>query len=867
MRLMPLFPLITLALAAAPDGILGEPAYRKEVQGFFEAQRKLARNRPALFGVFGQKLTTEEREALTFLITGMPLSDLADQDGAFYLAQVRASLQARRLAPWGPGLPADLFRHFVLPVRVNNEHLDAFRTTHFRELLARVKGLSMTQAALEINHWCHERVVYQGSDARTSGPLATLRTGHGRCGEESTFTVAALRAACIPARQVYTPRWAHCDDNHAWVEVWVDGAWHFLGACEPEPALDMGWFKEPARRAMLVHTRAFGPYRGTEPVLRATERYAELNLTAHYAPVRRLEVEVLDREGRPVVDATVAFTLYNYAEFYPLVTRQTGPDGKTALETGLGDLLVWAHKGEAFGFQKVSVDRQDRLTLRLDVDPTRTQVVDLDQVPPVERPAQPVGAEAKAENDRRLAAEDGLRKAYTDTFPTADRAQTLLAAQGIREPEAAEFLVKAAGNWRAILAFLSGTPAPQRAWALRLLGEVSPKDLRDTPAGVLKDHLEGALAAAPDLARKAPDTFAEAVLSPRIDVELLSAFRAGFRRVVPPALAASFRKDPLALVAWVKREIRIDDAANHMRTPIQPLGVWDLRVADGRSRDIFFVALARSLGQPARLHPSLRTPQLLVRDAWVDAAFDPATPAGPRAALRLKPEGDLKYANHATLARFEGGRYRTLAFEDGAPLAGLPSPLDVPAGPCLAVTGNRQPDGTVLARLSFFTTRPGETTEVPLSLRQQTAPLPVLGQLNLAAPLQTPQGPRSLGDLAGGRAVVLAWVAPGQEPTRHLMGDLRDLAGELEKTGCPLLLATPGTALGQDFLNLPATSRLVQDPTQALLQALGASLGRPVGGRPPVLVVLDPAGRVVYFSEGYQIGVGEQALKTLKRLK
>ena len=42
----------------------------------------------------------------------------------------------------------------------------------------------------------------------------------------------------IPARQIYTPRWAHCDDNHAWVEVWVDGSWHFLGACEPEETLD-----------------------------------------------------------------------------------------------------------------------------------------------------------------------------------------------------------------------------------------------------------------------------------------------------------------------------------------------------------------------------------------------------------------------------------------------------------------------------------------------------------------------------------------------------------------------------------------------------------------------------------------------------
>lgn len=69
--------------------------------------------------------------------------------------------------------------------------------------------------------------------------------------EESVFTVTALRSAGIPARQVYSPRWAHCDDNHAWVEVYVNGGWHFLGACEPEEVLDKGWFTNASSRAMI----------------------------------------------------------------------------------------------------------------------------------------------------------------------------------------------------------------------------------------------------------------------------------------------------------------------------------------------------------------------------------------------------------------------------------------------------------------------------------------------------------------------------------------------------------------------------------------------------------------------------------------
>ena len=146
-------------------------------------------------------------------------------------------------------VPEDIFRHFVLPIRVNNENLDSSRWVFFMELKEKIKNLSMKDAALEVNHWCHEKVTYRGTDIRTSSPLATVKTAFGRCGEESTFTVAALRSVCIPARQCYTPRWAHGDDNHAWVEVWIDGKWHYIGACEPESDLDMAWFTEPAKRA------------------------------------------------------------------------------------------------------------------------------------------------------------------------------------------------------------------------------------------------------------------------------------------------------------------------------------------------------------------------------------------------------------------------------------------------------------------------------------------------------------------------------------------------------------------------------------------------------------------------------------------
>ena len=257
----------------------------------------------------------QEKEALEFLYASMPLPDSVDYPREFWENCVRSTLQARHEMPWGKKIPEREWKHFVLPVRVNNENLDDARTVLYQELKDRVKDLNMYDAVLEVNHWCHEHVTYQPSNSRTKSPLVTMRTAIGRCGEESTFTVAALRAVGIPARQVYTPRWAHTDDNHAWVEAWVDGKWHFLGACEPEAVLDLGWFNAPASRGMLMHTKVFGNYDGPEEVVSRNACYTEINVTENYAPVSKLIVKVEDSEGKAVPSAIVDFRLYNYGEF------------------------------------------------------------------------------------------------------------------------------------------------------------------------------------------------------------------------------------------------------------------------------------------------------------------------------------------------------------------------------------------------------------------------------------------------------------------------------------------------------------------------------------------------------------------------
>ncbi len=166
-------------------------------------------------------LTDEQAESLQFLYAYMPINDMAENSFDYFVDLTKQTYKVKELS-WGESLTPELFRYYVLPPRVNNETLDHARFEFYKELYPRVKDLNMYDAVLEVNHWCREKVVYKPTDGRTTQPLNVVERAYGRCGEESTLAVVALRSVGIPARQVYVPRWAHTNSNHAWVEVWVD---------------------------------------------------------------------------------------------------------------------------------------------------------------------------------------------------------------------------------------------------------------------------------------------------------------------------------------------------------------------------------------------------------------------------------------------------------------------------------------------------------------------------------------------------------------------------------------------------------------------------------------------------------------------
>lgn len=877
-KLTKMFAALCLLLLAACSGITEEgfSGSRVFVKDYNERAPMLDRN--GTLAVFDGELSVEQRQALQFLYAYMPLPDVADYSGQFHLMNVDYALRARAEMPWGAIVPDREFLHFVLPVRVNNENLDESRRVFYEELKERVKNLSMYDAVLEVNHWCHEKVTYTPSDIRTSSPLATVRTAYGRCGEESTFTVAALRAVGIPARQVYTPRWAHTDNNHAWVEAWVDGKWYFLGACEPEPVLNLGWFNAPASRGMLMHTNAFGRYDGPEEVLSVTPCFTEINVTSNYAPVATTNVNVVDGNGAPV-KATVEFKIYNYAEFYTAATKECDSKGCASITSGLGDMIAWASYNGKFGFAKFTAGKDTVVTVVVDKAPGYTATLEMDIVPPVERNTLPeLTPEQVRVNSERFVREDSIRNAYVATFPTAESSAQLASELGMGAEYTVPLIEQSRGNHATITAFLRGVDkSVLNGKALSLLCVISDKDRRDISLSVLNDHLVNT----PENEDNSP-LYAQYVLNPRVSNEMLTPYKMFFKAVISGEERAAYKADPKKWVEWCRENITVDATWNPLSLCMSPKGVWEMRIADPHSRDIFFVSAARTMGIISRIDEVTGKTQYMGADGnWCDVNFEEQGDAAsaPQGSVKAaftatKFIDNPKYYSHYSISKIVDGRLQLLAYPEELTTwqSTLKNGEKLDCGSYLMITGTRMANGGVLAHLTFFNVEQDKECAFDYVLRESDDELSVIGDFNsenLFYDLGTKQQ-RSLLSATGRGYYIIALIDPNSEPTNHFLRDVMPYKEQFEQWGQKMVLlfkdaSAAGRFKGDDFPSLPSTVVWGTDIDDRIYNEIVANMKLKSPNK-PVILVADTFNRVVFMSQGYSIGLGEQLIKVINKL-
>jgi hypothetical protein len=836
-----------------------------------------------IFAVTLPGFALSKQEAMDFLYSTLSLPDSADYSAKFYQDNIDASFKAREEMPWGNTVPDREFLHFVIPVRVNNENLDMSRQAFYEELKPRVKGLSMKDAILEVNHWCHEKVTYRPSDARTSSPLSSVSQAIGRCGEESTFTVAALRSVGIPARQIYTPRWAHTDDNHAWVEAWADGQWYFLGACEPEPVLNLAWFNDPASRGLLMNTNVTGDYKGPEEVLSREPLTTRINVTENYAPVGMLNVKVVDKNGKPASGAKVSFCIYNYSEYYPAATKTTGKDGTASLKAGLGDMLVWATDGKKFGFSKGRPGQPSPVNVTLDKDGFWTGTSEFDIIPPASGSSTPSVSDAQRKLNNILThREDSIRNAYVATFATQESAAEAAKKLNLDVAKLTKVLIESRGNHNNIVAYLSILIPRDRETALNLLLNVSEKDRRDIDMKTVADHVGNAVT--PDAIKQkiTPDNYNRYILSPRIENEFIHPWRS---ELLKSEELKKIGNNPLKLAEWIESNISAADKENPLKLKMSPGAVLKERKADKTSRDIFFVAAARTLGIPARIDPVTANTEFLDGNGkWQKVTFKGnddimKKPTASKGTLQLtfEPKGhivDPKYYSQFSISKITDGMPRQLEFEeDGTVSSIFASPVELEAGQYLLTSGQRLANGGVLARSEVFTIAPGENLKKKLVIRNDESEISVIGSLNAENIYHdiALDADKSLLSTTGRGYYILGLISPNHEPSTHALNDISAVKKQLEDSGLKIMLlfdnASSASRFNKSaFTSLPDNVVFGIDNGSTSRKEILESLHLKDAVN-PVFVIADTFNRVVWVSTGYTIGIGDQLLNIISRIK
>ena len=196
---------------------------------------------------------------------------------------------------------------------------------------------------------------------------------------------------------------------------------------------------------------------------------------------------------------------------------------------------------------------------------------------------------------------------------------------------------------------------------------------------------------------------------------------------------------------------------------------------------------------------------------------------------------------------------------------------DSPSNPA-HISGTLLPDGSVKGKLELSCLDADHVT-IPLRIRTETDELKVLGSFNSELrylPLGA-DAPCSILSTTGRGYFVVGFLRPGDEPTNHALRDLSSVSAKLEEWGHRIVLLLPeGTDTASllqrpEFQHLPSTVTLGTLSAQATAQVMRDSRLSLTSAR-PVFFIADTFNRIVWYTQGYTIGLGEQILAASRKL-
>ncbi|HQP83987.1 MAG TPA: transglutaminase domain-containing protein [Candidatus Syntrophosphaera thermopropionivorans] len=250
------------------------------------------------------------------------------------------------LNTYGTDLSPEFFLSYVAHQTVADERITPYRAEFLRDGLREVLQNSKNDLELyrAVSLWCVSRLKFQPTSGRDQAPLdITQKSYLGRCEEMQILFISAARTVGLPARPSYVPWWSHTDNNHAWAEVWIDGAWHYTGDMDAAYYPDQTWFSGLIDKTVLILSKGTLPD-ATDEVLIQGRYECVINSTSIYAKehTRILKIKTLDEQDNPLPETTVGLLVFNSGTLRSLIYIQTDDEGEFELSVGRGAFYLVA---------------------------------------------------------------------------------------------------------------------------------------------------------------------------------------------------------------------------------------------------------------------------------------------------------------------------------------------------------------------------------------------------------------------------------------------------------------------------------------------------------------------------------------------
>lgn len=279
---------------------------------------------------------------------------------------------------------------------------------------------------------------------------------------------------------------------------------------------------------------------------------------------------------------------------------------------------------------------------------------------------------------------------------------------------------------------------------------------------------------------------------------------------------------------------------------------------------------------------------------WQDVNFEAVEQQNAQTGtliLRYTPTPTLedpKYYHHFTLSRIlDDGTTQLLNYDEGD--SGLEDGsswsntfqrgTSLDAGNYMLTSGTRAASGKVLVANHIFRVNPGETTTINLTMRQSDDIVAVIGNFNSESKFQLLDSqlrPETGDDVSflsqtGRGYFIVGLVGVGQEPTNHAMRDIAKVSDALDKWGRPMVLLFESENEAQkyrheDYGKLPKNIIYGIDRDGSIRQQIALEMKLQSETQLPVFILADTFNRVMFCTQGYTIGLGEQLTKVITHL-